>query len=129
MKSLNVENLEHRELVNRTGTEKFSLSAALSDLVGFKDVFIHHEVLPPGRRASSSHAHSHREEMIFVLRGTPTAFLKGKSMDLRPGDFIGFPPGSDNFRFVENRTEQDVTLLVIASNPKEDRVIYEGKVF
>ncbi|MEN9724408.1 MAG: hypothetical protein RJB38_2394 [Pseudomonadota bacterium] len=129
MRSLNVEGLEHRELVNRLGTERFSWSASLSELLAFKDFSIHHEILLPGRRASSPHTHSHREEMIFILKGTPTAVFRGQPIELQPGDFIGFPPGSENVHFVENRSEQDASFLLIASKSEQDLVTYERDIF
>jgi uncharacterized cupin superfamily protein len=123
MKPGNVAQIEHRELQSKSA-EKFSLSAVLSDLAGFKDLFIHHEILPPGRRSSSPHAHSHREEMIFVLEGEPTAHSGDQAFKMKPGDFLALPPGQDHFHFIENETQHEVRLLVVASNPKDDRVIY-----
>jgi uncharacterized cupin superfamily protein len=66
----------------------------------------------------------HREEMIFVLEGNPIAHIGAESHHLKPGDFIGFPPGKENAHFVENPSGEPVKLLVIASNPPEDQVIY-----
>jgi hypothetical protein len=37
--------VEHRELRSARSGETFSLSALLSDLVGFKGVFVHHEII------------------------------------------------------------------------------------
>jgi uncharacterized cupin superfamily protein len=120
----NIADLNHRELQSSKTGEKFSLSAALSDSFGFKDVFIHHEIIPPGRRSSSPHAHTHREEMIFVLEGAPVAHVGSESYQLKPGDYLGFPPGRENTHVVENPTSEPVKLLVIASNPAEDEVLY-----
>lgn len=119
-----VTGIEHKELISTRTGEKFSLSAVLSDAFGFKDVFVHHEIIPPGRRSSSPHAHTHREEMVYVLSGSPEVFLGGAIKTLMPGDCIGFRPGKENIHCVTNNTNEDVRLLVIASNPKDDAVIY-----
>jgi uncharacterized cupin superfamily protein len=115
---------KHDELTSTQSGEKFSLSAVLSSTFGFKDVFVHHEIIPPGRRSSSPHAHTHREEMVYVLSGSPEVFLGGEVKTLAPGDFIGFRPGAENIHCVTNNTKEDIRLLVIASNPKDDAVIY-----
>ncbi len=119
-----IKEIKHDELISKRTGEKFSLSAMLSDIFGFRDVFVHHEIIPAGRRSSSPHAHTHREEMIYVLSGSPDVFLQGEMKTLVPGDFIGFLPGRENIHCVVNNTKEDVRLLVIASNPKTDEVIY-----
>lgn len=115
--------LAHRELKSRSG-EAFSLSAVLSDFLGFKDLFVHHEILPPGRCASSPHSHSHQEEMIVVLEGKPTVHLGSDQAQLEPGDFIGFKPGSDLQHFLENNTREEARVLVISPHSSDDRVQY-----
>jgi uncharacterized cupin superfamily protein len=119
----NVADLPHRELATRSG-ELLSHSAVLTEMIGLKDVFVHHEILPAGRRASSPHAHSHQEEMVFVLSGEIRAHCRGETHVLKPGDFYGFPPGEENTHFVENASHEEARFLVIASNPAHDRPIY-----
>ena len=114
--------LRHRELISPRTGELFSLSAVLTDALGFKDVFVHHEILPPGRRSSSKHSHSHREEMILVIKGQVTAHLNSGCQLLNPGDYLGFLPGEPHV--VVNETMTSSELLVIASNPSQDKVTY-----
>jgi uncharacterized cupin superfamily protein len=121
---LNLKTLQHSELQSKNTGEKFSFSLIMSDCFGFKDVFIHHDILLPGRRSSSPHAHSHREELIYVVKGCPTAIFKDEKYRLTEGDFFGFPPGEDNCHYVVNESSEQVELLVVASNPPEDTVIY-----
>lgn len=115
--------LDHRELQSSRTGEKYSLSAVLTDVLGFKGVFVHHDVIPPGRRASGLHAHSAREEMVVVLEGMVTAFLGSERHVLHAGDFIGFPLGPGNAHYVQNDGNDTARILVIASNPSEDEVI------
>lgn len=122
---LNISDLSHRELQSSKTGEKYSLSAILNDLIGFKDVFIHHEIILPGQRTSASHSHTHREEMVFVLEGTPMVHFKGQEYQMKPGDFFGFQPGAENFHFLRNDADVPAKVLVIASNPEHDEVIYE----
>jgi uncharacterized cupin superfamily protein len=62
--------------------------------------------------------------MIFVLEGAPVARVGTESYQLKPGDSIGFPPGRENTHVVANPTSEPVKLLVIASNPAGDEVLY-----
>lgn len=125
LSALNIEAVEHHELKSARSGEKFSLSVVLTDLLNFKDMFVHHEIIPAGRRASAPHTHSRQEEMLFVLEGSPTVHHGTQSVQLRPGDFFGFKPGARDLHFVENNTAGVVRVLVIASNPQDDQVYYE----
>ena len=115
----------HEELLSAKSGESFSRSAVLTDLLRFKDIFVHHEILAPGKRASSPHRHSHQEEMIFVLQGNPTAHIGEKSIALSVGDFIGFTPSANDLHFVENTTLSEARFLVITPKSENDRVSYE----
>lgn len=123
-KKQSVSELDHVELDSKRTGEKFSLSAVLTDPLGFKDIFVHHEIIPAGRRSSSPHAHSRREEMIYVLSGTVFAHSGSQVHELGPGDFFGFKPGTVDVHSVENQSNDEARLLVIASNPKGDEVVY-----
>lgn len=125
MKFYNVNALPHQELRSPVTGETFSKSAVLSELFAYRDIFVHHEILPPGRRSSSPHCHTLREEMVFVLKGCPTAHLGDQAFELQPGDFIGFKPGLTPLHFIENTTSEEVCLLVLCSNPENDPVVYE----
>lgn len=124
MKVYNVNMLAHKELVSTSSGEIFSKSAVLTEILGHQDIFIHHEILLPGRRSSSPHSHTHREEIIFVLKGSPTIHLGDQGIQLQPEDFIGFEPGSTQLHFIENATTEEVRFLVICSNPENDQVVF-----
>lgn len=124
MRPINTENLPHRELQSSAG-EIYSLSAAITETFGFKDLVVHHEILPPGRRASASHSHTLKEEMIYVIEGSPTVVLNGEAIKMNPGDSFGFKPSGKDFHTLENRTQTQVRILVISSRPPNDLAIYE----
>ncbi len=122
----NINQLAHRELISPKTGETFSASLVLTDFFHFKDLFVHHEKLGPGKRASSPHRHTAQEEMVFVLKGHPTVRVGDQTILLHPGDFFGFKPGSSDLHFIENTTQEEVGFLVICSNLKRDQVIYES---
>lgn len=118
----NLNRLSHKELVSKA-QEKLGLSAVLTDGGAFKDLFVHHEIIPPTRKSSSPHKHSHKEELLIVLSGEVRAHFGEKYLDLSKDDYIAFEANGD-FHFVENLSGKDAHCLVICSNPKNDRVEY-----
>lgn len=106
-------------------SELLSFRAPLGRHLGLTRIGINHERLPPGRRTSFPHAESHEEEFVYVLTGTPDVWLDGTLYRLKPGDAVGFPPGTGLSHSFLNNTEEEVTLLVVGeSNPRDNRVYY-----
>lgn len=124
LKKLNLQHVPHRELQSGRTGEKYSLSAVLTDDFGFRDLFVHHEIIPPGRRASGTHFHTRREEMVVVLHGEVIAWSDGAEISLGPGDVVAFPPGERNSHCLRNDTATDAKVLVVASNPGNDEIGY-----
>jgi len=73
--------------------ELFSIGAPLGRTLGLRRIGIHHERLPPGRRTSYPHAESALEEFVYVLEGTPDAWIDGHLVRLRQGIRWGFRRG------------------------------------
>jgi uncharacterized cupin superfamily protein len=121
-----VDTVAHRELKSLRTGELYSHAAVISELIGMKNLFVHHEIIPPGRRASAPHIHSEQEEMIFVLEGTPIARFGDQAIQLNAGAFMGFKPGGPDAHFVENKSAEDVRLLVISPKRNADQVIFPG---
>lgn len=116
--------LTRRELSSKSTAEKFSLSSVLSSMYGFKDIFISSEIIPPGRKSSSPHFHSKKEELVFVLQGNPTIHFGEHSRILNPGEFIGFPLHLREKHHIENLTNQQCHILLISSKCQDDTVNY-----
>ena len=105
--------------------EPFSVGAAFGRHFALKALGIHHERLPPGRRTSYPHAESAEEEFVYVIEGTPDVWLDGTLHRLKPGDGVGFPPGTGLSHSFLNNTEAEVRLLVIGETAKpENRIFY-----
>ncbi|WP_395674776.1 cupin domain-containing protein [Inquilinus sp.] len=104
--------------------ELMSIGAPLARYFGLTRIGIHHERLPPGRRTSYPHAESAEEEFVTVLEGTPDVWLDGVLHRLKPGDSVGFPPGTGQCHSFLNNTESEVRLLVVGETPRADNRIY-----
>lgn len=118
----NLNDLPHQELTTKTG-ERLSLSALLTNGQEHKGIFVHHEILPPGRRASAPHSHSRQEEMVVVLAGQVRAHVGGEHFDLLAGSFLTFAPGGEK-HFLENISAQEAKFLVFCSRPAADEISY-----
>ncbi len=105
--------------------ELLSIGSPFSRVFKFEKLGIHHEEVPPGRRTSFPHAESAEEEFIFVIEGTPDAWIDGYLHRLGPGDGVGFLPGTGIAHTFINNTDKIVRLLVVgeASKP-ENRIVY-----
>lgn len=106
-------------------SEPLSLGSAFSRHFGFKKIGVHHHVVPPGRRTSFPHAESSEEEFVYVIEGHPDVWIDGNLYRLKPGDGVGFMPGTGIAHSFLNNTNTDVRLLVVGeANKDENKIIY-----
>jgi uncharacterized cupin superfamily protein len=122
-RKLNTALVPHEQLRSDAGVP-YSLSAVLSDHFALKDLFVHHEIIPPGRQSSGTHFHSRREEVMFVVRGNVIARCDGRDVALEPGDIVAFGTGRQGAHHLRNESDSDAHVLVVASNPDGDEVSY-----
>lgn len=66
--------------------EPVSFGANFRRHFGFQKIGVHHERIPPGHRLSRPRAESAEEEFVYVIEGTPDAWLDGTLYRLKPGD-------------------------------------------
>ncbi|MRG98143.1 cupin domain-containing protein [Polyangium spumosum] len=100
--------------------EPLAAVADLSGPAGLCQLRIQHEILPPGHRSSSPHAHTHREEFVYVLEGEPDAWIDGELYPLRRGDTIALCAGTGIAHSIINNSKREVHILAIASSPEQD---------
>ncbi|WP_322044979.1 cupin domain-containing protein [Paraburkholderia sp. J67] len=116
--------LEETEAGHYNGdTELMGLDAPLAQKLGLTRIGIHHVRLLPGRRTSYPHAESAEEEFVYVLEGTPDAWIDGHLHRLKPGDSVAFPAGTGICHTFLNNTAEEVRLMVIGETPKEENRI------
>jgi uncharacterized cupin superfamily protein len=109
----------------RGDDEQMGLEASIGEKLGLTRIGIHHMRVPPGRRISYPHAESAEEEFVFVIEGTPDAWIDGELFPLIPGDSVAFPAGTGICHTFINNTHEDVRLLVVGEKPKpENRIRY-----
>ncbi|MBI5200468.1 MAG: cupin domain-containing protein [Elusimicrobia bacterium] len=66
----------------------------LGEATGSKLLGIDVTEIPPGKKTSHLHAHSHKEEFFYVLEGKCKLKLGAEEFDVRAGDAIARPAGT-----------------------------------
>jgi uncharacterized cupin superfamily protein len=105
--------------------ELMGIDARFGQHFGLTRLGINHVRLRPGRRTSYPHAESTEEEFVYVLEGTPDVWLDGEVHRLKPGDGVGFKPGTALCHTFINDTSDEVRLLVVGDTARADnRILY-----
>lgn len=124
MNLINFNELEKRQLMVKNSNEQLSLVNALTAAFSLKGLSVHHETLLPRTKTSSAHYYTKKDELIFVLKGSPSVRMNGEIVRLKPGDVFGFPTGAGTPHVIVNESDAPAFFLSIGSNPSEDDVIY-----
>ncbi|MGE0172732.1 MAG: cupin domain-containing protein [Oligoflexales bacterium] len=127
MDPINERAIESFQMHSSTTGEPLSSYRDLAGQFGLQTLSFLRETLLPGRRASGPHYHTHREELVYVISGTPTLWLDGKTKDLRPGDVVGFQAGTKAHHMIVNSSDAPCELVSVASQPENDEVVYWEK--
>jgi uncharacterized cupin superfamily protein len=96
----------------------------LADQFGLTNFGVNLTRLPPGRISAPRHSHSHQDEFIYILEGTPVLVTNAGETPLRPGICAGFKAGSGNAHHLRNRSETTVVYLEIGDRSSGDVVSY-----
>lgn len=96
----------------------------LGDAAGLTQFGVNQVLLPPGVWSSQRHWHSHEDEFVYVLRGEVVLVTDLGEELLRAGDCAGFKAGVKNGHCLQNRSQQDVELLVVGSRHDDDHGEY-----
>jgi uncharacterized cupin superfamily protein len=113
---------EERQIAG-TG-ELLGIVAPLTQGAGLRNLRVEHEVLRPGRRASSPHAHTKQEECVLVLAGHADLWIDGELHPMGPGDYAAFPAGTGVSHTLLNNSNEDVEVLVVAALTEDDVCFY-----
>ena len=71
--------------------------------------------LPPGGATFPLHAHLANEELVLVLAGRPTLVTPEGERELPAGEVVAFPAGRDGAHRLENRTDDEVRLVLVST--------------
>src|SRR3954468_5437282 len=99
-------------------------------LAGATQVGITVYELDPGKRNLPYHAHFGIEEVVVVLRGTPTLRSPEGERELAEGEVVVCPPGRSGAHQLVNRSDSVARFLVVSSKALADLIEYpdSGKI-
>ena len=86
--------------------------------------------LQPGATQAPYHFHHGGEELLIVLRGTPTLRSPEGERELREGEVVHFPRGPEGAHQLSNRSAAVVRYVIAASQGTPEIVEYpdSGKI-
>jgi uncharacterized cupin superfamily protein len=86
--------------------------------------------LQPGASQFVYHFHHGSEELLVVLRGSPTVRMHDGERELAEGDVLPFPRGPEGGHQVRNGSDSVARVLIVAANTSPDVAEYPetGKV-
>jgi uncharacterized cupin superfamily protein len=106
----------------------------LSELVGMQRVRLTLGRVAPGRESFAYHAHEADEEFVYILSGRGRAEIGDETVEVGPGDFLGFPTPSVAHHLT-NPYDEDLVYLMggersrveVSSFPRAGkRIIFSG---
>ncbi|MCK4710520.1 MAG: cupin domain-containing protein [Gammaproteobacteria bacterium] len=127
MKIANIKTTPSRTIRSSKTGEKFSDAQSLNEQLGITSLLVHQETLLPGRRGSSSHYHTHKDEIFYVIEGSPTLVVDGEKTVLSKGDYAGFSALQKKSHMLINESENKAVILTIGTNPDTDQVHYSSE--
>lgn len=86
--------------------------------------------LDPRKKSLPYHAHFGIEEIVVVLKGTPTLRKPEGERELAEGEVVVFAPGRDGAHQLRNRSDAVVRYLMLSSKNTADLIEYpdSGKI-
>jgi GST-like protein len=123
-KELVLEILEKAKYEFRHRKNNEALRVSAGDHFGMKNLGINLTHIPAGSVSALAHYHSHDDEWIYVLEGSPTLYTDKGESDLNPGMCVGYPGGVKNAHRLVNNTDQTVILLEVSTRIEGDKAAY-----
>ena len=86
---------------------------------------VNHTTLAPRASSALRHYHTHEDELVYVLAGSPTLETDEGRTELKPGDVVGFKGGETNGHRIINLSDEPVEILEVGTRrPNVDEVEY-----
>lgn len=125
LKIVSKDQFKHTQLTSQKTGEVYSLSAVVSQLLGSSQLFIHHDIIEPGRKSSGSHRHTLIEEVVYVAKGTATAIEGKNEVGASEGTLILFDPKDRETHFIVNKSVQNLETITFSISSEFDKAIFD----
>jgi uncharacterized cupin superfamily protein/ribosomal protein S18 acetylase RimI-like enzyme len=125
VKIVSKDQFDHTQLTSQKTGEVYSLSEVVSQLLGSKQLFVHHDIIEPGNKSSGPHRHTIIEEVVCVTKGTATVVEGENEMVAVEGALILFDPKDKETHFLINQTDQIVETMTFSISSDFDSVVFD----
>ena len=108
---VNVSELPGEKRPRYTSTEDVAaIVKTPGDVTGLTQMGVHLRAVDPGFAGTNRHFHTVEEEWTYVLAGSGSVRIGPIRTPIRPGNFVGFPPGPRPHHFVADGDEPLILL-------------------
>lgn len=97
---------------------------ALGEVFGLRNFGVNLTRLAPGAVSALRHAHSKQDELVYIVRGTPTLVTDAGETVLSPGMCAGFRGGSGDAHHLVNHSAEEVVYLEVGDRSAGDAAAY-----
>jgi uncharacterized cupin superfamily protein len=94
------------------------------DAFGLTHVGVSHVTILPGKESSMRHAHTHEDELVYVLEGELVSRTDEGEEVVKAGMVLGFRAGGGNAHHLVNRSGTPAVFLVISNRHPDDTAAY-----
>lgn len=84
----------------------------LSPVAGLTRAVVSLARVPPGKESFLYHRHERDEEFVFILSGRGRAEIGDETVEVGPGDFMGFPAPGGPAHHLTNPYDEDLVYLM-----------------
>ena len=84
----------------------------LAPLTGLARLSLTLARVPPGKESFIYHHHEREEEFLYILSGRGRAEIGEETLEVGPGDFMGFPAPGGPAHNLSNPYEEDLVYLM-----------------
>lgn len=122
---VNVEDISatKRHMGEHWGAEFKTLTPSMRPRGG--NLGINHMRVGPGRTTSPFHSHQREDEAFFVLSGRGVLRYGDRVVELRAGDCVSCPAGTDNAHQIANPyPDEDLVYLAIGAHDPNEVCVY-----
>ncbi len=96
----------------------------LGDAFGLTAIGVNLITVRAGKESSMRHAHTHEDELVYMLDGELVLRTDDGEEPFRPGMVVGVRAGDGNGHQFLNRSDRSATFLVISNRHPDDGVTY-----
>jgi len=91
---------------------------------GSQKLYVNIDNVPPKAYSTKYHSHSQQEEFFIILSGIGILRLNDKEYSIKCNDFISKPAGQNLAHTFYNSGDENLVILDIGTNEKEDTCYY-----